>query len=111
MEFLKLLGSTKAWELVVALVGGYLAAKNMEKLSRFGMLIYITIAIVIGFCFTDFALPYLVETERLSTPASENLRPLSLVLSSAGSLKMIDVGLGWIARLKDLEISWSWFKK
>lgn len=105
MEWLKVFSSVKSWEIVVAIVGGYLAAKNLEKLSRVQFLAYIIVAVVFGFAAVDFGLPYSVDNEYLSERSAANLKPFAILMLSAGSLKFIDVFYGWINRLKDFKFN------
>jgi hypothetical protein len=103
MEFIKLLASTKSWEIVVAIVGGYLAAKGLDGLTRTEFLIYLFIAVIIGFAAADFFVPLAIERSYLSIEAGKNVKPLAIIVLSAGSLKLMDIIYGWIAKLKNLK--------
>lgn len=103
MEWLKLFSSVKSWEIVVAIVGGYLAAKNLDKLSRMQFLAYIIVAVVFGFAAVDFALPYAVDNSYLTERTAFNMKPFAILMLSAGSLKFVDIFYGWINRLKDFK--------
>lgn len=105
MEWLKVFSSVKSWEIVVAIVGGYLAAKNLEKLSRVQFLVYIIVAVVFGFAAVDFAIPYASDNGYLSERSASNLKPFAILMLSAGSLKFIDVFYGWIHRLRDFKFN------
>lgn len=116
MELLKMLATGKAWEIVVALAGGYLAAKNLDKLSRPQFIGYMTLAMIIGIASTNFAIPYLLEAKYISELSAENLRPLAIIILSAASLKLMDIMHGLLAqlkeiKLKDIKISWKDLKK
>jgi hypothetical protein len=103
MELVKLFLSTKSWEIVVAIVGGYLAAKGLDGLTRTEFLIYLFVAMIIGFAASDFFVPLAIEYKYLSIEAGKNVKPLAIIVMSAGSLKLMDIIYGWIAKLKDLK--------
>lgn len=103
-RLIELLVSAKAWEVVVTLVGSYLAAKGLEGLSRKLFLCYILVAFVFGFAAIDFLLPWAVESSHLSESAAINLKPFALLLASAISLKAMDLLYGWLAQLKDIKL-------
>lgn len=116
MEWIKLFGSAKAWEIVVSLVGGYLAAKNLEKLTRSQFIIYIFAAVVFGFAAANFALPWAVEQSYLSEHSAINLKPLAILILAAVSLRLIDLLYGLVGqlkevKLKDIKLSWGKGKK
>jgi hypothetical protein len=104
VEWLKMLSGVKSWEIAVSIVGGYLAAKNLEQLSRLQFLTYIIIAVVFGFAAVDFAIPYATDIGYLSERSASNLKPLAILMLSAGSLKFIDIFYGWIQRLRDFKL-------
>jgi hypothetical protein len=110
MEWIKVLGSARAWELVVALIGGYLAAKNLESRSRSEFLGFMIVAIVISFAAVGFALPELVERGYLSAKSASNLRPLAILLLAAVSLRLIDILYSFVAQLRDVKLSMFWRK-
>jgi hypothetical protein len=103
-----MLASAKAWEVAAAIAGGYLAAKNMENLTRREFFIYLVIAVLFGFMASDFIVLWLTEPERgayrLSLEAAAKLYPLAVIVLSAMSLKLLDVAYGWIAQVKELRI-------
>lgn len=99
MEWLKVLASARAWEIVVSLVGGYLAAKNLETQSRQQFLITLIVAVVIGFAAVNFFLPWGVELKYLSDQSAANLKPFAILIMSALSLRAIDILYGWAAQL------------
>jgi hypothetical protein len=92
--------SAAAWDLVVALVGGYLAAKGKEGLSQRQFAAYVAVAIISGFAMANFLVPFAVEHKYLSETAASNLRPLAILVSAATSLLLIDLIYSYIARAK-----------
>jgi hypothetical protein len=108
MEWLKMLGSTKAAEIVAALVGGYLAAKNQENLTRAEFFTFVLVAIAIGLSAAEFLLPWLVEQSVLSEHSAINLRFLAIIGLAALSLKAMDLlySLAYIysERIKKLKL-------
>lgn len=109
-----MLVSAKAWEVAAALAGGYLAAKNIENLSRREFFIYLIIAVLFGFMLSDFVVLWLTEPERvyrLSPGAAEKLYPLAVIVFSSASFKLLDVFYGLIAQVKDIKINFFKGKK
>lgn len=92
--------SAAAWDLVVALVGGYLAAKGKEGLTRSQFATYVAVAIVSGFAMANFFVPLAVEHGYLSSQSASNLRPLAILVSAATSLLLLDLVYSYIARAK-----------
>lgn len=95
----------------MALVGGYLAAKNLEDRSRGEFLGLMIVAIVFSFAAVNFGIPELVERQYISDQSAANLKPLAILILAAISLRLIDIIYGLVAQLREFKLSAFWGKK
>lgn len=100
-DFFKTLITERAWEAVVAIVGGYIAIKDLEGKSKFCVFMLLLCAIVFSFAITPPLIAYISSQNYFSQTVVDTIKPILMLVTAAASLKLLDLLFIIISKAKE----------
>lgn len=93
-----------AWELVLSLIGGYLALKNLGKMRRRDAFLFLVIAVIIGFAAAPAAVAFAVHAGWIAADQGDSVRPFAILLASSASLRAVSLMYTLLAKAKKIRL-------
>lgn len=103
---IKDIAQEKAQDITLALVGAYIAIKDIDTKTKLTTFFILVFSVSFSFAFTPVAILYAQENGYFSQRMASAIQPLAILLGAALSLKIIDALSSVLLKIKDFPFPW-----
>lgn len=102
---IKDIAQERAWDIVLALVGGYIAIKDIDTKTKVTAFFILFFSVVFSFSLTPVLILYAQENGYISQKMAVVSQPLAILLGAALSLKILDLFSSLLGKVKDFSFT------